>query len=94
LKRKSCPLLRRQKGFLDELLLVTPEKRELEAITLWRRFERHKRAIDVPKITVRTCEFDSDLPSVALFRIDGHYVAFALFLGEAINDEDLLAEFY
>jgi len=48
----------------------------------------------VPKITVRIYEFDSDLPSAALFRIDRHYAAFALFRGEAINDEDLLAESY
>jgi len=48
----------------------------------------------VPEITLRICEFDRDLPSAALFRIDIHYAAFALFLGEAIDDEDLLAEFY
>src|SRR5438034_5762297 len=34
-EKEILPLLRRQKGFLDELLLVTPEKRELEAISLW-----------------------------------------------------------
>jgi hypothetical protein len=33
-ERKILPLLRRQKGFVDELVLVTPEKRELEAISL------------------------------------------------------------
>jgi hypothetical protein len=34
-EKEILPLLRRQKGFLDELLLVTPEKREVEAISLW-----------------------------------------------------------
>ena len=34
-EKEILPLLRRQKGFLDELLLVTTEKRELEAISLW-----------------------------------------------------------
>ncbi len=34
-EKEILPLLRRQKGFVDELLLVTPEKRELEAISLW-----------------------------------------------------------
>ena len=34
-EKDILPLLRRQKGFLDELLLVTPEERELEAISLW-----------------------------------------------------------
>ena len=48
----------------------------------------------MPEITGHICEFDCDLPSAALFRIDIHYAAFALFLGEAVDDEDLLAEFY
>jgi len=48
----------------------------------------------VPEIAVGICEFDRDLASAALFRIDIHYAAFALFLGEAVHDEDLLAEFY
>src|SRR6266568_983608 len=34
-EKEILPLLRRQKGFLDELLLVTPEKREAVAISLW-----------------------------------------------------------
>ena len=34
-EKEILPLLRRQKGFLDELLLVTPEKKEVEAISLW-----------------------------------------------------------
>ena len=48
----------------------------------------------MPEITVHICAFDRYLPSAALFRINIHYAAFALFLGEAIDDEDLLAEFY
>ena len=34
-EKDILPLLRQQKGFLDELLLVTPEKREAVAISLW-----------------------------------------------------------
>ena len=34
-EKEVLPLLRRQKGFLDELLLVTPEKKEAVAISLW-----------------------------------------------------------
>jgi hypothetical protein len=34
-EKEILPLLHRQKGFLDELLLVTPEKREAVAISLW-----------------------------------------------------------
>ena len=29
------PLLRRQKGFLDEIIMLAPEKTELVAISLW-----------------------------------------------------------
>ncbi len=60
------------------------------------RLERHRRAIDVPEITIRVCigEFDSDSPATARLRFDIDYVAFALFFGEAIDDEELLAEFY
>src|SRR3984957_16940097 len=56
--------------------------------------ERDGRAIDVPEIAVRFCEFDGDLPAAAEFRIDKHYAAFALFFCEAVHDKDLLAEFY
>jgi hypothetical protein len=34
-EKEILPLLRKQNGFLDELLLVTPEKREVVAISLW-----------------------------------------------------------
>jgi heme-degrading monooxygenase HmoA len=34
-EKEILPLLRRQRGFLDELVLVTPEKREVAAISLW-----------------------------------------------------------
>ncbi len=50
----------------------------------------------MPEITVGVCigEFDSDSPTTARLRFDIDYAAFALFFGEAIDDEDLLAEFY
>ena len=34
-EKEILPLLRARKGFLDELLLVTPEKKEAVAISLW-----------------------------------------------------------
>ena len=34
-EKEILPLLKKQKGFLDELLLVTPEKNEVVAISLW-----------------------------------------------------------
>ncbi len=37
--KEVLPLLRRQKGFLDELLLVPPDKTEVVAISLWENKE-------------------------------------------------------
>jgi len=34
-EKEIVPLLKKQKGFVDELLLVAPEKREIVAISLW-----------------------------------------------------------
>jgi heme-degrading monooxygenase HmoA len=34
-EKEILPLLRKQTGFLDELSLVTPENREMVAISLW-----------------------------------------------------------
>jgi hypothetical protein len=48
----------------------------------------------VPEIPVRAREFDGNSPSAALLRFDIHDATFARFLGEAIDDQDPLAEFY
>jgi hypothetical protein len=50
----------------------------------------------VPEISVRMRigEFNTDSPATAGLRMDINYAAFALFFGEAIDDENLLAEFY
>jgi hypothetical protein len=48
----------------------------------------------VPEIPVPTREFDGNSPSAALLRFDIHDATFALFLGEAIDDQDPLAKFY
>jgi len=34
-EKEIVPLLKKQKGFVDELVLMTPEKKELVAISLW-----------------------------------------------------------
>jgi hypothetical protein len=39
IEREILPLLRRQKGFLDELVLVAPDKSEAIAISLWEKKE-------------------------------------------------------
>jgi hypothetical protein len=38
-EKEILPLLRRQKGFLDEIVMVAPERSELIAISLWENKE-------------------------------------------------------
>jgi len=38
-EKEILPLLKKQTGFVDELLLVTPEKNEVVAISLWEKKE-------------------------------------------------------
>jgi len=39
IEKEVLPLLRRQKGFLDELILLAPNKTEVVAISLWENKE-------------------------------------------------------
>ena len=39
IEKEILPLLRRQKGFLEELVLVAPDKTEAVAISLWENKE-------------------------------------------------------
>ena len=38
-EKEILPLLKKQKGFVDELFLVSPEKKEVVAISLWEKKE-------------------------------------------------------
>jgi heme-degrading monooxygenase HmoA len=38
-EKEIVPLLKKQKGFVDELLLITPEKKEVVTISLWEKKE-------------------------------------------------------
>ncbi len=81
-EKEILPLLRRQKGFVDELLLVTPEKREVEAISLWESkeyAELYNRELypEIEKIMARYIE---GIPVVKKFEAEFstfHKVAFA-----------------
>ena len=79
-EKEILPLLRRQKGFLDELLLVTPEKREVVAISLWETkeyAETYTREVYPQKIVAR---FIEGIPTVKKFEAEYstfHKVAFA-----------------
>ena len=68
-EKEILPLLRGQKGFLDELLLVTPEKKEVVAISLWETKEYaeiYTREI-YPKIEKIVARFIEGFPTVKKF---------------------------
>ena len=81
-EKEILPLLRRQKGFLDELLLVTPEKRELVALSLWETKEYaeiYTREV-YPQIEKIVARFSEGVPTVKKFEAEYstfHKVAFA-----------------
>ena len=81
-EKEILPLLRRQRGFLDELLLVTPEKREMVAISLWEtkeHVETYNREL-YPQIEKIVNRFVEGIPIVKQFEAKYstfHKVAFA-----------------
>jgi hypothetical protein len=81
-EKEILPLLRRQKGFVDELVLVTSEKRELEAISLWETkeyAETYNREL-YPQIEKILARFIEGKPVVKKFEAEYstfHKVAFA-----------------
>ena len=81
-EKEILPLLRRQKGFLDELLLVTPEKREMVAISLWETkeyAETYNREL-YPQIEKIVAKFIEGIPVVKKFEAEYstfHKIAFA-----------------
>lgn len=81
-EKEILPLLRKQKGFVDELLLVTPEKREAEAISLWETkeyAESYSREL-YPQIEKIIARFIDGVPVVKRFEAEYstfHKVAFA-----------------
>ena len=81
-EKEILPLLRKQKGFLDELLLVTPEKREMVAISLWETkeyAETYNREL-YPQIEKIVAKFIEGIPVVKKFEAEYstfHKIAFA-----------------
>src|SRR6202158_1973446 len=81
-EKEILPLLRRQKGFKDELLLVTPEKKEVVAISLWetREYaETYNREL-YPQIEKIVAKFIEGIPTVKKYEAEYftfHKVAFA-----------------
>ena len=77
-EKEILPLIRKQKGFLDELLLITPEKKEVVAISLWETKEHaetyHREHYpEIEKIMMRFLE---DTPIVK--RFDTEYASFRM----------------
>jgi hypothetical protein len=71
-EKEILPLLRRQKGFLDELVLVTPEKKEAEAISLWETkeyAETYNREL-YPQIEKVMNRFTESVPVVKKFEAE------------------------
>jgi heme-degrading monooxygenase HmoA len=81
-EKEILPLLRRQKGFLDELLLVTPEKKEAVAISLWETkeyAETYSREV-YPQIEKIVAKFIEGIPTAKKFEVEYstcHTAAFA-----------------
>ena len=81
-EKEILPLLKKQKGFLDELLLVTPEKKELVAISLWETkelAESYNREL-YPKVEKIVEKFIVGSPIVKNFEAEYstfHRIAFA-----------------
>ena len=80
-EKEILPLLRRQKGFVDELVLVTPEKRELVALSLWETkeyAEAYNREL-YPQIEKIVNKFIEGIPIVKKFEAEYstfHKIAF------------------
>jgi len=81
-EKEILPLLRKQRGFVDELLLVTPEKREVVAISLWEtkeHAETYNREV-YPQIEKIVARFIEGVPVVKKFETQYstfHKIAFA-----------------
>src|ERR1700674_747170 len=71
-EKEILPLLRKQKGFLDELLLVTPEKREVVAISLWETKEYAETSTRevYPQIEKIVARFIEGIPTVKKFEAE------------------------
>jgi quinol monooxygenase YgiN len=81
-EKQILPLLRKQRGFVDELLLVTPEKKEVVAISLWETkeyAETYNREL-YPQIEKIVGKFIEGIPAVKRYEAEYstfHKIAFA-----------------
>jgi hypothetical protein len=72
IEREILPLLRRQKGFLDELVLVAPDRTEAVAISLWENkefAEKYNREF-YPELVKILNKYVEGLPVVKTFEVE------------------------
>ena len=81
-EKEIVPLLKKQRGFVDELLLVTPEKKEVVAISLWEKKEYaeiyHRELY--PKVEKMLEKYIEGTPTIRNFEAEYstfHKIAFA-----------------
>jgi hypothetical protein len=72
IEREILPLLRRQKGFLEELVLVAPDKTEAVAISLWenKEFAEIYNREFYPEVVKILNKYVEGLPVVKTFEVE------------------------
>ena len=71
-EKEVLPLLRRQKGFLDELILLSPNKTEVVAISLWetKEFAEIYNREFYPEVVKIINKYLEGLPVVKTFEVE------------------------
>jgi hypothetical protein len=72
IENEILPLLRRQKGFLEELILMAPNKTELVAISLWenKEFAEIYNREFYPEVVKILNKYVEGLPIVKTFEVE------------------------
>jgi heme-degrading monooxygenase HmoA len=72
IEKEVLPLLRRQKGFLDELILLSPNKTEVVAISLWenKEFAETYNREFYPEVVKIINKYVEGLPVVKTFEVE------------------------
>jgi heme-degrading monooxygenase HmoA len=88
IEKEILPLLRRQKGFLDELVLMAPDKTEVVAISLWetKEFAETYQREFYPEVVKILDKYIEGLPAVKTFDVEfATLPAFQKFATVALN---------
>jgi hypothetical protein len=72
IENEILPLLRRQKGFLEEIILTAPNKTELVAISLWenKEFAENYNREFYPEVVKIVNKYVDGLPIVKTFEVE------------------------